>query len=155
MTFSVTSGQDEIKRADRPLLPGHAIFVRYVLFAVIAGLANLAIQEAAVRLLPPLAPVILSVLAGTAIGFAVKYLLDKDFIFLDGYSSHVAELRKVALYGIFGVGTTVIFWAVELSFWYVFATAEAKYAGAVLGLAFGNWLKYLLDRTWVFPRRRP
>jgi putative flippase GtrA len=151
----VTPRQDEIDTANRPVLSGHAIFVRYVLFAGIAGLANLATQEAAVRLLPPLAPIMLSVLAGTAIGFVVKYLLDKHFVFLDGYGGHIAELRKVALYAVFSVGTTLLFWAVELSFWYVFATAGAKYAGAALGLSLGNWLKYLLDRTWVFPRRHP
>jgi hypothetical protein len=51
-------------------------------------------------------------------GFLVKYLLDKRFVFLDGYDGHVAELRKVRLYGVFSVGTTVLFWAVEFSLWY-------------------------------------
>jgi putative flippase GtrA len=147
------SGNHRLEGAAQSVLPGHAIFVRYVQFAVIAGLANLATQETAVRLLPPLAPIMLSVLAGTAAGFVVKYLLDKYHVFLDGYDGHIAELRKVALYGVFSVGTTLLFWAVELSVWHVWATG--KYAGAVLGLALGNWLKYLLDRTWVFPRNRP
>jgi hypothetical protein len=30
----------------------------------------------------------------------------------------------------------------------------AKYAGAVLGLALGNWIKYRIDREWVFLRSR-
>jgi hypothetical protein len=66
-------GQDEIEGADQPVLPGHAILVRYVVFAVIAGLANLATQEAAVQLLPPKAPIMLSVLVGTTVGFVLKY----------------------------------------------------------------------------------
>jgi putative flippase GtrA len=151
----MTPGQEEIEASRPPALAGHAIFVRYVVFAVIAGVANLATQEAAVRLLPPDAPIMLSVLAGTAVGFVVKYLLDKYWIFLDGYDGHIAELRKVALYGVFSVGTTLLFWGVELGFWHIWRTAEAKYAGAVLGLALGNWLKYRLDRAFVFRRMRP
>jgi hypothetical protein len=146
---------DPLDGADRISLRGRTIFVRYVAFAIIAGLANLVTQEAVVRALPQSAPIMTSVLSGTAVGFGVKYLLDKYFIFLDGYEGHAAELRKVGLYGLFSIGTTLLFWAFELSFWSIWATAEAKYIGAVLGLALGNWLKYLLDRTWVFPRNRP
>jgi putative flippase GtrA len=146
-------GRNQLEGVEQPALLGHAIFVRYVLFAIFAGLANLATQEAAVRLLPPLAPIMLSVLAGTAVGFVVKYILDKHYIFLDGYDGHIAELRKVALYAAFSVATTAVFWGIELSFWYAWNTAAAKYAGAVLGLSLGNWLKYLLDRAWVFRRR--
>lgn len=148
------SRQDPRGVTELPALSGHATFVRYVVFAIIAGLANLATQEAAVQALP-LAPIMASVLAGTAVGFVVKYLLDKYYVFLDGYDGHVAELRKVALYGAFSVATTLLFWGVELSFWYLWNTVEAKYIGAVLGLSVGNWLKYLLDRTWVFSRARP
>ena len=130
-------------------LPAHAIFVRYVLFAVIAGICNLATQEATIQLLPS-ATIVPSVLAGTAIGFIVKYVLDKRYIFLDPRDSHVAEMRKVLIYGFFSVLTTMLFWAVELSAWHIFQTVEAKYAGAVIGLSLGNWIKYLLDKRYVF-----
>ena len=145
-------GKPPIDDVDPSALSGHAIFVRYIVFAIIAGLANLATQEAAVQVLPPPTPIMVSVLAGTAVGFVVKYLLDKYYIFLDGYDGHIAELRKVALYGIFSVATTLLFWIVELSFWYNWNNVEAKYIGAILGLSLGNWLKYLFDRTWVFSR---
>lgn len=142
----------DVKTVYRPSLSVGAILIRYVLFAVTAGLANIATQEIVVRGLRS-ASIIASILAGTAMGFLVKYLLDKRWVFLDGYQGHAAEVRKIAAYGAFGVGTTLLFWAIELSFWHVWRTVEAKYIGAVIGLALGNWVKYQLDKHYVFPRR--
>lgn len=136
---------------DRARLSGHVIVGRYVVFAVIAGLSNLATQEAVARMLPA-APIMVSIAAGTPVGFLVKYLLDKHWVFLDPYDSHITELRKLVLYGIFGVGTTLLFWAVELSFWHIWGTTEAKYIGAAIGLVLGYWTKYVLDNKWVFSR---
>jgi hypothetical protein len=73
---------------------------------------------------------------------------------LDAYESHAAEIRKVIVYGLSAVATTIIFWGVELSFWRIWGTAEAKYSGAVLGLSIGYWIKYRLDRHFVFARRK-
>ncbi len=114
-----------------------------------AGFANLATQGIVERSFPNGFTTV-SILTGTAIGFLVKYVLDKRWVFVDGYDSHAAELRKVVIYAIFGVGTTLLFWATELSFLYFGRTAEAKYVGAAVGLALGNWIKYLLDREYVF-----
>ncbi len=146
----MTAEQSEAVDGERSSLSSHTVFVRYVVFSFVAGVANLASQQAVVLVFPPLTPLMISVLAGTAIGFAVKYVLDKHYIFLDGYDGHAAELRKVALYGVFSVATTFVFWGFELGFWYTWRSVEAKYAGAILGLAIGNWLKFLLDRAWTF-----
>jgi putative flippase GtrA len=135
-----------------PFLSARVIFFRFVVFAVMAGLANLAAQEAVVRLYP-LWPVMISVLAGTGVGFFVKYVLEKRWVFLDDYETHTAELRKIAIYGFFGIGTTALFWAVEMGAWHLWHTSEAKYAGAVVGLSLGNWIKYLLDKHYVFGNR--
>ena len=128
------------------------VFVRYVLFAVVATLANLAAQEIVVRT-TPVAPLALSILAGTATGFVTKYVLDKKWIFYDPYASHREEVRKVTLYGLFSVVTTLIFWTFEVSFWMIWRTDFAKYAGAVLGLAIGYAAKFALDQTYVFRER--
>jgi putative flippase GtrA len=128
------------------------IFVRYVLFAVIATLVNLAAQEAAIRI-TPVAPLAISILAGTAAGFIVKYVLDKNWIFYDSYTSHRDEARKVTLYALFSVVTTLIFWGFEVTFWTIWRTDTAKYAGAVLGLAIGYAAKFVLDQTYVFRER--
>jgi putative flippase GtrA len=144
----------EVETALRPALPTHVIFVRYVLFAVVSGLSNLAAQEFVVRVLP-LAPIMASVLFGTGTGFLVKYLLDKRWIFLDTYDGHVAEIRKFVVYGLSGVGTTLLFWAIELGAWHIWQTVEAKYIGAVIGLSLGSWIKYLLDKQYAFPKAMP
>ena len=128
------------------------IFVRYVLFAVVSGVAILASQELTLREAPAL-PLIVSVLLGTGVGFVVKYALEKRWIFLDGYGGHLTEIRKLVFYGAFSVGTTLLFWGIELGAWHVWQTTTAKYVGAAVGLSLGNWIKYLLDKHFVFVRR--
>ena len=135
-----------------PLASSSTIAIRYVLFAVIATLANLAAQEAVVRLAPP-ATLALSIAAGTAVGFAVKYVLDKKWIFFDRFTSHREEARKLSLYGLFSVVTTLVFWGFEVAFWAIWRTDVAKYAGAVLGLAIGYVAKFILDGAFTFRER--
>jgi putative flippase GtrA len=129
------------------------MFVRYVLFAVVATLANLITQEAVIRV-APVAPLALSILMGTAAGFILKYVLDKRWVFEDDYGGHRQELQKITLYGAFSVLTTLVFWGFEVAFWMIWQTDLAKYTGAVLGLAIGYAAKFFLDRTFVFKERQ-
>jgi putative flippase GtrA len=129
------------------------IFVRYVLFAIIATGVNLAAQDMVSRLGPTSVGLRLSILAGTAAGFLTKYALDKKWIFDDGYGSHRDEMRKISLYGAFSVVTTLVFWGFEVLFWVTWRTDLAKYTGAVIGLTIGYAAKYSLDRTFVFRAR--
>ena len=122
---------------------------RYVLFAVLSTLVNFMTQEA-VLVLVPWASLALSIVAGTATGFAAKYLLDKRWIFNDGYTGGRDEARKVGLYGLFSIVTTAVFWSFELTAWAIWQTDLAKYAGGALGLAIGYAAKYALDRRFVF-----
>lgn len=71
------------------------IGARYVLFAVVATAVNFATQEVVITV-APVAPLALSILAGTAVGFAVKYILDKKWIFYDRYTTHSGEAWKVS-----------------------------------------------------------
>lgn len=128
------------------------IVVRYVLFAIVSTLANLVTQEIVVQIAPT-AKLTLSILAGTVAGFAVKYVLDKYWIFYDAYTTPGHEAKKVLLYGLFSVATTCIFWGFEVTFWMMFKTDLAKYTGAVLGLAIGYAAKFSLDRNYVFRER--
>ena len=141
----------KVEAARRPSLLAHVIFVRYVVFAVVSSFCNLVAQEMIVQTVP-MAPLMASVLLGTGVGFFVKYLLEKRWVFLDGYEGHRAEICKIVIYGLSGVATTLLFWAIELGAWHIWQTAEAKYVGAGLGLGFGNWVKYRLDRRYVFAR---
>src|SRR5688500_16743584 len=61
----------------RPASPV-GVLARYVLFAIVATLANLLTQELVFQLVAGLR-LSLSILAGTAVGFAVKYVLDKKW----------------------------------------------------------------------------
>jgi putative flippase GtrA len=133
------------------LAPAH-LAARYVLFAVIAGAMNLGAQ-AIVFAIAPVQPLALSILAGTGVGFVVKYLLDKRWIFFDDYHGPAREARKVFLYGSFSVAMTLLFWAFEVGFLAIWGTNSAKYAGAIIGLAIGNFLKYQLDRTFTFNQK--
>ncbi len=126
-----------------------ATAVRYVLFAVISTLVNFMAQHMVVVTLP-MAPIFLSILFGTGAGFAVKYLLDKKWVFEDEYTTGRDEMRKVSLYALFSVGTTVVFWTFEITAWAIWQTDVAKYTGGALGLAIGYYAKYALDKRFVF-----
>jgi putative flippase GtrA len=134
--------------------PLKLLFVRYLIFALIGTSGNLSTQEIVVRLLPK-ASLSVSIVAGTIAGFIIKYLLDKNWVFYDTYGTHRDELRKIGLYGIFSVFTTLIFWAFELSFFAIWHTDFAKYLGAAIGLMIGYTAKFLLDRTYVFKAQQP
>lgn len=122
--------------------------LRYVGFAVLSIIVNFGAQEAMIRLAPH--ALALSILAGTAAGFAVKYVLDKIWIFNDRYTTGAAEVRKITLYSLFSVFTTLIFWSMEIAFWTIWQTDLAKYSGGLLGLTIGYLAKYALDRRFVF-----
>lgn len=128
------------------------IALRYVLFAIISMVTNLVTQEVLMQL-SPVAPLTVSIVAGTIVGFLVKYVLDKKWIFFDDYTGDIHELRKIILYGAVSVFTTLVFWSFEVSFWMIWQTDAAKYAGAILGLSVGYAAKYALDRNIVFKGR--
>lgn len=131
---------------------GRALVVRYAGFAVVATLANLGMQRLVLALFPSVTgpAFVLAVIAGTAVGLAVKYLLDKRWIFHDATTGLAAQGRQFALYTVMGVVTTAIFWLTETAFWLTWRTDLAREAGAVLGLTVGYVTKYRLDRRYVF-----
>jgi putative flippase GtrA len=125
----------------------------YILFAAIAMLVNIGTQEAVLQFAPFVA-LYLSIIAGTATGFIVKYWLDKNWIFYDVTSGLGDEAAKIVTYGLFGLLITSVFWVFELVAWWAFETSAAKYAGAAAGLSIGYAIKYKLDKSFVFTGRR-
>lgn len=123
--------------------------LRYVVAAVLSVIANLLAQEATVRGLPP-APLMVSIVMGTGVGFLVKHVIDKRWTFRESYTTHRGEIQRVTLSALFAVLTTMIFWSFELSFHALWQTDLAKYTGAVLGLSIGYLIKFRLDRRLVF-----
>lgn len=128
----------------------------YVTFAILSAAANFAVQQLSLTVYRGWGALGLSVLMGTGVGFVIKYALDRIFVFEDRAAmAMLHEARKVVLYGLTAVITTLIFWTMEFGFLAVGKTAAWKYAGGALGLAMGYGVKFLLDRRWVFQRPAP
>lgn len=134
------------------------LILRYGGFAVIAVLANLAMQRVVLWGTPMpevgFAHYALALGAGTLVGLAVKYVLDKRWIFFDTTTGAAAQGKQFTLYTLMGIATTAIFWVTQTSFWLIWQTDLARETGAVLGLTVGYLTKYALDRRFVFNRVR-
>ena len=128
------------------------IAIAYTAFAIIATIANLGSQELIFQLYHYSFRVELSVLAGTAIGLVVKYVLDKRYIFKVEVNSTHKDMKLFVLYAITGVFTTAVFWGSEYAFAIMFDHRAMRYLGGALGLAVGYVLKYQLDKKWVFSK---
>jgi len=124
--------------------------LKYVLFAAVATLVNIAAQDLAGRAARGPLELYVSMACGTLAGLATKYVLDKKYIFAFAARSLAEDGRKFVLYSFMGVFTTCIFWGTEMAFDLFFATKVMRYTGAVLGLAVGYWVKYRLDKRFVF-----
>ncbi|RCX09378.1 GtrA family protein [Extensimonas vulgaris] len=122
----------------------------YILFAAIASFANIFAQDVFVRLYHGVYAITLSIFVGTFIGLLVKYWLDKRYIFRFRTLSAAHDIRTFVLYSAMGVLTTVIFWAFEFGFQEIFQTKQMRYLGGLLGLSLGYFLKYKMDKRFVF-----
>jgi putative flippase GtrA len=133
----------------------HVLITRYAFFAVIATVVNLAVQrtvfvfksEASGGFYP-------AILAGTGAGLAVKYLLDKRWIFNDLATGVRSHARRFSLYSLMGVFTTLIFWTFETGFWLLWRTDYMREIGAIIGLCIGYVVKFQLDRRFVFTDKK-
>lgn len=124
--------------------------IAYAIFAVMATAVNIGVQDLVVRVYAGPYVLMLSVGAGTFAGLALKYVLDKRYIFRFQARSAVHDGKTFLLYTLMGVLTTVIFWGFEFGFHYLFQTRELRYLGGMLGLAIGYVAKYHLDKQFVF-----
>lgn len=124
--------------------------ISYTIFASIATAANLGAQDLLIRAYSGTYGISTSIIAGTATGLIVKYLLDKRYIFRLKTQNVAHDAQTFALYTCMGLITTLFFWGFELSFHYLFATREMRYLGAIIGLAIGYLIKYHLDKRYVF-----
>jgi putative flippase GtrA len=127
-----------------------ALAMRYSAFAVIATVANLGAQRAILSLGHGIVFYAAAVGTGTLVGLAIKYLLDRKWIFFDVERDLEQHSHTFGLYSAMGVVTTAIFWGTETAFWYLGRTGTARELGAIIGLAIGYVVKYHLDRRFVF-----
>lgn len=126
----------------------------YVAFAVLATLANLTTQRLILGIDASGENFFPAMLGGTLVGLVIKYALDNRWIFGEVFDDMRSHGRKFTLYSVMGLLTTAIFWATETGFWLIWQTDAMREAGAVLGLAIGYFVKYRLDRRFVFTAAR-
>jgi putative flippase GtrA len=126
------------------------LVLRYAFFAVLATLANLATQRGVLWLGDKGTVFAFAVAAGTIVGLALKYILDKRWIFGDMSVGVKVYSKQFSLYTAMGLVTTAIFWGMETAFWLAWQTDAMRELGAVLGLSIGYVVKYNLDRRFVF-----
>jgi putative flippase GtrA len=124
--------------------------LKYTIFAALATLANIGSQDLALRVYDGTFSILLSVFFGTGVGLVVKYLLDKRYIFAFQTRDLAHDTRTFMLYSLMGVVTTAVFWGFEFGFQWVFQDKTMRYLGGVIGLAIGYWVKYELDKRYVF-----
>jgi putative flippase GtrA len=122
--------------------------ITYALCALVATLANIGAQDLIIWFAPH--AIFAALVVGTGVGLAVKYVLDKRYIFRFRARNAAHDGKTFILYSFMGVATTVIFWGFELGFQALFGTREMRYLGGVIGLAIGYVTKYHLDKRYVF-----
>lgn len=124
----------------------------YCLFAMIAIAANLACQFVVGLIDTSRFEFWTALMAGTAAGLVVKYLLDKQYIFEAHHINRATDIgRSFLRYAATGLLTTAIFWGLQLGFHHGFPQwTGAKYAGGGLGLVIGYIWKFRLDRQYAF-----
>lgn len=122
----------------------------YALFAAFATVANIATQYVTVLCYSGSYALGISIALGTCCGLALKYILDKRFIFQQESRSLAQEGNQFFLYSLMGIITTLIYLFTELAFEIIFDTLLMRYIGAALGLAIGYLIKYQLDKRYVF-----
>lgn len=122
----------------------------YLIFALIATVANIGAQDAVIRLHDGTFSLWLSIITGTGVGLVVKYILDKRYIFRFHPCNALHDGHVFLRYTLMGLVTTLVFWGFEVTFHYLFASREMRYLGAVIGLSIGYLMKYHLDKRYVF-----
>lgn len=126
-----------------------SIFFKYILFCIVATIVNLATQRIFLNLIF-IDYFFIALFFGTLTGLITKYILDKNLIFRDFNHSLKNHSNKFALYSFNGVCTTAIFWSMESLFHFIYETSFARELGAVIGLSIGYFIKYRLDKKYVF-----
>ena len=124
--------------------------VKYALFAGISILLNLVFQYLTILMYSGYASLYFAMVIGTAFGLGAKYLLDKKFIFYYKESSKNLYSPIFFYYVMTSMFTTLIFWGLEITFDTLCSDPNAKYVGALIGLSIGYFIKYFLDKKYVF-----
>lgn len=130
------------------------VALHYAVISIVATGFNISTQAIFLKFYNDMYAVSLSVLAGTLIGFPIKYVLEKIFVFDFKADNLGHDTRLFILYGFMGVFTTTVFWGIEFAFHHLFGTDAMRYLGGAIGLTIGSYIKYHLDKRYVFKQEQ-
>lgn len=122
----------------------------YLLIAAASTVLNLGAQFLVVQYWDILYVVELSILIGTTVGMPPRYFLEKKYVFFFKSNDIKHDSKLFFLYSFYAVFTTLIFWSVEYVFHIYFSADFMRYVGALIGLSIGLFLKYQIDKKYVF-----
>jgi hypothetical protein len=140
---------DTLNSSAKPLATPHLV-VLYALFAALSIVANIGMQKLSLMAYSGRFDVLLSVLVGTGGGLVLKFVLDKIWIFRYRHKNLSHGVASFLLYSLMGVATTVIFWGFEFGADAIFHSEPARFVGGAIGLTIGYFVKYRLDKRFVF-----
>ena len=126
------------------------IAVLYTLFAVLSTVINIGSQMLSIWSYKGPHFVEISILVGTAAGLPLRYFLEKRYIFNFKSQNLKHDGKLFVFYSAMGVITTLMFWGTEYAFHLIYDTDFMRYFGGVIGLAVGFYVKYQLDKKYVF-----
>ena len=126
------------------------IAVLYTLFAVLSTAINIGSQMLFIWIYKGPLSVEISILVGTAMGLPLRYFLEKRYIFNFTSKNLVHDGKLFVFYSVMGVITTLIFWGTEYAFHLIYDTDFMRYLGGIIGLSIGFYVKYQLDKKYVF-----
>ena len=125
----------------------------YTLFAVLSTAINIGSQMLSIWIYKGPLAVEISILVGTAMGLPLRYFLEKRYIFNFTSKNLVHDGQLFVFYSVMGVITTLIFWGTEYTFHLIYDTDVMRYLGGIIGLSIGFYVKYQLDKKYVFVNR--
>ena len=126
------------------------IAVLYTAFAVLSTVINIGSQVLSIWAFKGPYSVEISILVGTAAGLPLRYFLEKHYIFNFKSQNLKHDGKLFVVYSAMGVITTLMFWGTEYAFHLIYDTDFMRYVGGVIGLAVGFYVKYQLDKKYVF-----
>ena len=126
------------------------IAVLYTLFAVVSTAINIGSQILSIWIYKGPFSIEISILIGTIVGLPLRYVLEKKYIFDFTSENFTHDGKLFVFYSAMGVITTLIFWGTEYAFHLIYDTDLMRYLGGIIGLSIGFYVKYQLDKKYVF-----
>ena len=129
------------------------ISVQYALFAILSTFINIASQILSIWVHKGPYSFETSTSVGTVVGLPLRYFLEKCYIFNFTRQNLVHDDKLFLFYSAIGVITMLIFWETEYAFYLIYDANFMPYVGGVIGLAAAFYIKYQLDKKYVFLNR--